>query len=134
MRIFFQPVDDVCNAIFDERHLEVDEQAQTLVGEPQVGQKLLLVNRSENLDGFHFHDHLIFDDQVGAEAGVNAHTVVDHRNRLLPHRAQTPAAQFICQDWIVDRFEQARPERRMDAEGGIHNLLGDGVLGHSGFL
>jgi hypothetical protein len=33
VRIFFKPIDDAGDAIFDERHLEVDEQPKSLVGE-----------------------------------------------------------------------------------------------------
>jgi len=58
VRIFFQPVDDAGNSVFDERHLEIDEQAQSLVGEPEVGQELLPVNRSEEFDGLHLYDYL----------------------------------------------------------------------------
>jgi hypothetical protein len=85
VRIFIQPVDDARDTVLDESHLEVDEKAEALVGEPEVGQKLLLVNRSEKLDGFHFHDHLVLDDQVGPESGVDADALIDHRDRLLPN-------------------------------------------------
>jgi len=47
------------------------------------------VNRSEKLYGFHFHDHLVPDDQVGPESGVDADVLIDHRNRLLSRYAQT---------------------------------------------
>lgn len=64
------------------------------------------MNRSENLDRFHFYDHLVLDDQVSAESGVDADLVIDHWNRLLSCRAETSAMQFICQDSIVNGFEQ----------------------------
>jgi hypothetical protein len=36
VRIFFESVDESRDAVFDERHLEVDEQAAALVSEPEV--------------------------------------------------------------------------------------------------
>jgi hypothetical protein len=39
--------------------------------------------------------------------------------------------QFIRQDRIVNGLKQARAERGVNAESGVHDLLGDGVLGHS---
>src|ERR1035438_10904333 len=57
VRIVFEAVDNTRDAIFDERHLKVDEQAQTLVGEAKIRQQLFLVNWSEKFDGLHFHDH-----------------------------------------------------------------------------
>lgn len=95
VRIVFEPVDNARDAVFDQGHLEVDEQAKTLVGEPEIGQKLFLVDRGQQLHGFDFHDDLVFNDQVCPEAGVDADILIDHRDRLLARRAETPATQFI---------------------------------------
>ena len=62
MSIVFESVDNARDAVLDQRHLEVDEQAEALVGEPKIGQELLVVNRGEKLDGFDFDDDLVFDD------------------------------------------------------------------------
>jgi hypothetical protein len=86
--IVLEPVDDTRDAISDERHLEVDEQAQALVGKPEIGQMLLLVDWSDQLDGFDFDYNLIFDNQIGSESGVDTYILVYHRNWLLAHRAR----------------------------------------------
>lgn len=51
VRVVFQPVDDTGHAVFDQRHVEVDSQAKPLIRLPQIGQKLLFVNRRESLHG-----------------------------------------------------------------------------------
>jgi len=66
--IVFQPVDDSRDAVFIQRHLKVDQQAKSLVGEPEIGQEMLLVDRVEHLDGLDFHDDLVFDHQIGPES------------------------------------------------------------------
>src|ERR1035438_6195845 len=104
-RIFFQPVDDAENAVFNQRHLKVDEQAQSLVGQPEIGQKLLSVDWGEKFDRLHFHNHLVLDDQVDAEAGVDADILVDHRDRLLPQGPETSTVQFVSQHRIVNGFQ-----------------------------
>jgi hypothetical protein len=76
VKIVFEPVNNASDAVFDEGYLEVDEQAKALVGEPEIGQKLLLVDRGEQLDGFDFHDDLVFDDQIGPESGVDADILI----------------------------------------------------------
>jgi hypothetical protein len=78
--IVFESIDDARDAVFDERHMEIDPQSQTLVGEPEIGQKLLLVDRGERLDGFDFDDDRVFDHQIGAESGVDADILIDYRN------------------------------------------------------
>ena len=66
--IVLEPVDDARDAISDEGYLEVDEQAQALVGKPEIGQKLLRVDCSDQLDGFDFDYNLVFDEQIGSES------------------------------------------------------------------
>jgi hypothetical protein len=65
------------------------------------------VDRSDQLDGLDFHDDLFFDDQIGLESGVDSDVLIGYRNRLLAHRRETPAAQFIRQDSLINRFQQA---------------------------
>ena len=65
VRIVFEPIDNARDTVFDEGHLEVDEQAKALVGEPEIGQELLFVDGSDQLDGFDFYDDLTFYDQIG---------------------------------------------------------------------
>ena len=105
MIIVFQSIDDSRNAIFDQRHVEVDQQAKTLVGQSEIGQQLLLVDRGQRLDRFDLHNDLVFDHQVGAEAGIDPDILIDHRNGLLAYGAETATAQFIRQDCLINRFQ-----------------------------
>ena len=36
VRLFFQPIDDTGYAVLDERSIEIDQQAQSFVGQPQM--------------------------------------------------------------------------------------------------
>ena len=69
--IGLEAVDDARDAVFDQRHIEVDQQAKPLVRENQIRQTLLLLDRTM---------------------------------------------------------------RRMNAESGVGNLLGNGVVGYSSLL
>ena len=48
--IVFETVDYARDAVFDQRHVEVDQQAKPLIGETQIRQKLLLVDWADQLD------------------------------------------------------------------------------------
>jgi len=113
--------------------VEVDQQAKPLVGETETGQQLLLWP-GPGTHGFDHHDHLVLDDHVGAESGVDPDTVIDYRNRLLAHCVQTPPAQLIRQGRLISGFQQARTEPRVNAESGVHDLLRNGILSHLGPL
>jgi hypothetical protein len=47
---------------------------------------------------------------------------------LLAHRAETPPAQLIRQNRLINRFQQTWAKRRMNPESRVDNLLGNGVL------
>jgi hypothetical protein len=78
-----QPVDNAGDAVPDRSHVEIDEQAEAFVGQPEIGQKLLLVDWGYQLNGFDCNDDLVFDHQIGPESGVDAEILIDHRDRLL---------------------------------------------------
>jgi hypothetical protein len=56
------------------------------------------VDREEYLNGFDFHNDLVFHDEIAPESGIDADALIDHRNRLLAHRAKTPSAQLKGQN------------------------------------
>src|SRR5262245_7341911 len=89
------------------------------------------MDRSKLLDGLDLHNNLVLDYQIGAESSINADVLIDHWNRLLPHRAEASATQFIRQDRIVNRLKQAWAKGGMNSVSGVDNFLGNGVLGHN---
>ena len=97
-RIFLQSIYDAGNAVLDERHLEVDQQPEALVRETEVSEELLLVNRVEHLDGLDFHDHFVFDDQIGPESGIDSDGLIDDRDRLLALTLRRRAMQTLSSD------------------------------------
>jgi hypothetical protein len=50
------------------------------------------VNRSENLDGFHFHNHFVLDDQVGPKSGVEAFLLIHDIEQWQPRATAPPLA------------------------------------------
>jgi len=103
--LFFQSIDDTENAVLGQRRVEIDRRSKSLVSQPQVGQKLLSVNRRENLDRFDLDDHPIRNNQVGPEPDVDPNRPIDHRDGLLAHRSESALSQFICQHGMINRFQ-----------------------------
>jgi hypothetical protein len=124
----FEAVDNAGDAVLDECHLKVDEQAEALVGQAEIGQELLLMDQSEQFYGLDFDDDFILDNQICAEPGVDTDVLVDHWDRMLAGYAETAAVEFIRQDGVINGFQQARAEGRMDAIGGVYYLSGNGVF------
>jgi len=73
--------------------------------QPQVRDDLRGVNRRQTLDAFQLHEHSIVDDDIGAITGIDAHTLIDQRNKSLAYRAETTEAQLVTQALPIRRLE-----------------------------
>ena len=71
----------------------------------RIGEKLLSVNRRENLDRLNLDDHLVLDNQVSAEPDVDPNRPVDDRDWLLAHRSESTLSKFIGEHGVVNRFQ-----------------------------
>jgi len=104
-RLFFQAIDDTGDAVLNQRSIEVDQQAQAFVGQPQIGEKLLFVNRREDFDRLDLDNHPILNDQVRAEPAVDPNCSVDHRDWLLAYGSESTLRKFIGEHRMVNRFQ-----------------------------
>ncbi len=82
------------DAAFEERDIEVDQEARSEVGEFQVGEDLGCVNGEELVDGFEFHQDFIFDDEVGAETTIEGEVFVADGDFLLRGGGETSVGEF----------------------------------------
>jgi hypothetical protein len=98
----------------------------------RVSQELFLVNRRNQGNGFDFDDDAIFDDPIRPKSGIHAQVFIDRRDCLLLDDAEVPPTQFMCQDGMIDGFEQAWTECRVNSEGSIDYFLSNGILVHTG--
>jgi hypothetical protein len=57
--------------------------------------------------------------EIGAESVADTNIFIDYRDGLLAHRAETMAAEFLRQDGLINRFQQARAKHHMHAESGL---------------
>ena len=133
-RFFGHAIGDPLNAVLDHVLAEIDEEAESFIHQPQIGQDLFAVNRIEHRDRFYFHDHAIIDDQVGAKAFVEPDPIPRDRNSYLSFHQVAMFAQFMCkQDFVYD-FEDAWPEPSVQAVGSVNDQSGDFILFHTAKL
>src|SRR6478736_1746207 len=64
------------DAVFEQRDIEVDQQAQRLLVELQVSQKLRFMHWQDFLNGFEFHNQLISNDEIQTVAAVEFYSFV----------------------------------------------------------
>src|SRR5882724_282002 len=129
-RFLGHAIGDPLNAVLDHVLAEIDEEAESFIHQPQIGQDLFAVNRIEHRDRFQLHDHEIIDDQVGAKAFVEPDPIPRDRNRYLSFHGVAMFAQFMRkQDFVYD-FEDPWPEPSVQSVGRVNNQSRDFILFH----
>src|SRR5438105_13051456 len=63
--------------VFEMGYVEVDQEAQSLVCDLQIGHDLGLINRVHQLDRFYFDDDQVFDQEIESVIGVEGDAVLD---------------------------------------------------------
>ncbi|MFN8670030.1 MAG: hypothetical protein U0164_22795 [Gemmatimonadaceae bacterium] len=76
-------VDDSADAFLEGGGAEVDEESKSKVEEAKVGKELFQVRRGELLERLELDDDDTFDQQVDAEAVVEAHPLEFKRHHLV---------------------------------------------------
>jgi hypothetical protein len=70
------------NAVFDERCAEIDQRAEALVSQLEIGLELFFVDSGDFLYLLKFDNHLVFDHQVSAISHVDFDPFIVKWNRL----------------------------------------------------
>jgi hypothetical protein len=128
---FLQSIYNPCNPVPDQSNIEIDQQAQSFIRQPEVGKKLFLVHRSDLRERLDFHDDLVLDQQVRAKPHLKQGPFVDKGYRLLPCETETSLLQLAPYDLFVNGFEEARTKTCVDSIGCIYDLFCEDILRHS---
>ena len=106
---------------------EVQDQAKGLSSQPEIGQQLLCMGLADLLDGFHFKDQPILDEDVDPKRTREPHTFIVDIDRLLPVNLVTEFLQLCGKDGLIDTFEQSRSEIAMHLHGDADHISTDSV-------
>lgn len=75
--------------------------------------------------GLEFHDDLPIDQQIGSEAAVQFHVVVNHRDWLLLLHLETALAKFIGEAGSVSGFKESGAEAFVNLDRGSDDGLSE---------
>src|SRR5712692_10974006 len=81
--------DESANAIFQDRHIEIDQQSKLVPGESQISQYYCFVDRAKTIDRFELNDDPAFDKQVQAKSTFQLCSFVNKRDGLLLFETNT---------------------------------------------
>lgn len=97
---------------FQQFAAEVDQEADTLSGKPDVSQDLLFVDTCKVLNGFCFYNNEILDDYVSPKAFREKAVSNSNRHGDLTLNFQASEHQSIGQQNFVNRFQKTGPTSR----------------------
>lgn len=130
-RLFRQTIHGAHYTVFHQRGPEVQEIAQTQVGESEVGLYLFPMYGRDGLDGLEFQNDQILDDEVGAKTFVEDQVAEANRHGNLTLNFQSRLDEKLCQYSFVNRLEQAGSEFAVYRECGFDDAGSNGVLVHA---
>ena len=87
--------DDAFQAFLENAHVEVHQQGKTASRELQVGHHLSGVDGIEVIDRLQLDDDRFLDQEIQAITAIDAYSLVDDRQFLLPFDTQPTLEQFI---------------------------------------
>jgi|GEM_PF-2476874 len=100
-------------AILEQCRTKIDQNPEGHFHQTQIGQKLFGMDRVQILNGFQFHDKLMFNKQIHAETFVKHDIPEVDRNRFLPLDNQPTLDQHASENSLIRGFQEPRPQISM---------------------
>lgn len=100
--------------IFQKFGVEIDQQADPVSAQPEIGQHLRYMHRKNALHRLYFEKNGVLHHDVGTVAARQAEALINQRQRRLPDKCQTTVSEFPAKTLLVRLFQQARSQRPMN--------------------
>ena len=97
-------VHDSLEAVSQDWHIEIDEEANAFVRGLEISQKLRCMDWQHFLNGFDFDYHRIFDNQIHLIRGLKFDALIIDRQMHLPLKPKSHLTQFVTKAFFIDRL------------------------------
>jgi hypothetical protein len=126
--LFREIVDNASDSVAHQDRVEVENQSQRTAGETQIREHLRQVHGRDDLDGLHFDDHDLLDDEIRTEAAVDPLAFVDDWKRGLLSESKPLCDKLVCKTGTVCGLEQARAEISVHFDRRSDDRIADGIF------
>jgi hypothetical protein len=97
--------------------VEIDQQTNRQIQQPQLRQQLFLVDRQQQFDRLQFDGHETLHEQIQVVPGLEADALVDDRRDPVDLERQTRVLQLMLHAFVVDILEDTRSNDVVDPDG-----------------
>jgi hypothetical protein len=108
-------------------NVKVDEQADSLISQSEIGEKLRFMNRLELLHRLQLQNHLVLYNQVQPVATVQPQPFVEDRKLHLAPEFQSAKMEFVAKALLISGFQKSRAQLTMHLDGCADNGTGSRV-------
>src|SRR5687768_658688 len=105
------------------RCAEVHKQSDGQLGQPEVCEKLLPVDRREALHRLHFDDEGAFEEKIRPEPLSKEHAVILDVDQLLPLHGHPQSDQTGLEYRLIDGFQKSGPQASVNLKAAIDRQL-----------
>ena len=112
-------------AVLQANRIEIDQIAEPQRGKTEVGQNLSDMDRREGVDRFDLNHDAVLDEQVEAVANIQSSFAITDWNANLSVNPESGSPQIFGETRFIGALEQARTERAMHVESGVHDRSPD---------
>ena len=82
------------------------------------------MNWQQRFHRLNLDDYRILNQQIDSIATIQRDALIEYRCGQLPLELQSPLAQFLTETFLVNRFQQARPEMPMNFDSTADDPVG----------
>lgn len=94
-------VDHPLNAVAQVSHIEIDEKADADPAQPQIREKLRLVDRMYQFNTLHLDDNQIFDNLIDPISKLDLFSVENHRQPDLASNFESALPEFMGETSLI---------------------------------
>jgi hypothetical protein len=115
------------DSVFQQRYVEVDQEAYVVARQFEVGDHLGYVDRVYVFNGFQLDDHFVGNEQIHAVAAIDPNALVRDADALLTLAAEPPLLQLVNETALIRGLEKPRPKLPMHIDRRPDDALGNFV-------
>ena len=115
------------DSLSQSRHVEIDEEANSLLGDFHVSEKLRLVNWENLLDRRQLQDYFVLKQSDRFDNRSQGQPLVDNGQCDLSFERQASQVKFITKTFLVRGLKEARSETTMNFDGSTNDRTGPRV-------
>jgi len=124
------PVHDATDSLTKMRHIEVDQEANRMATQFEVGEQLSEMQGKQFFNRLQFNDDAVFDKVVDPIASLEADAAVCDRQTDLVLKMQSVHVELVMKTGVVGALQQTSAERGVNLHCSLEDSFCEVLMEH----